>query len=68
MHAQTHTHTYIHTHNIHAVGNMGKTNEVILLIFTSVALVRKEVCSLRMIELPKHVAANQYFTVLDILS
>jgi hypothetical protein len=26
--------------------------------FTSVALVRNEVCSLRMVELPKHVAAN----------
>jgi hypothetical protein len=35
------------------------TDEVFLLIFfTSVALVRNEVCSLRMVELPKHVAAN----------
>jgi hypothetical protein len=34
------------------------TNEVILLFFTSVALVRNEVCSLRMVELPKHVGAD----------
>jgi hypothetical protein len=34
------------------------TNEVFLLIFTSLALVGKEVCSLRMVELPKHVGAN----------
>jgi hypothetical protein len=26
--------------------------------FTSLALVRKEVCSLKMVELPKHVAAD----------
>jgi hypothetical protein len=49
--------------------NNQPTNEEILLIFLkSVALVRNEVCSLRMVELPKHVGANQYFTVLDILS
>jgi hypothetical protein len=34
------------------------SSEVFLLIFTSVALVRKDVCYLRMVELPKHVAAD----------
>jgi hypothetical protein len=34
------------------------TNEVFLLIKLSVALVRNNVCSLKMIELSKHVGAN----------
>jgi hypothetical protein len=53
----------LHTRNIPYIARYAATpqptNEVILLIFfTSVALVRNEVCSLRMVELPKHVGAD----------
>jgi hypothetical protein len=45
-------------HSAQYAATSQSTYEVFLLIKLNVALVRNKVCSLKMIELPKHVGAN----------